>query len=356
LTKVDSLYSDYVISSYRRDAHRLWVSDKVMPSAKKASDLLLKSSDNLREIVREGASFTFFGPIFGAAPWTQGRYVHRFALPSNFWGFCGTIPDLSLLGMVYNGGQEFTPIVKPLEMMPTDIGWYEAVIRANMNRNAIFLRLGRQYSPISNVIVPPFKGVKFATRGTDLAYADQGDGDDFYDNGDDSEEGDVEFVPEEGEDEYVRSEDDEDFEDAEDDDEEEIGETTESDNTTTTLPPPPGILRSPPVSKVVKSVTFEPDASPQVEAPVASVSVSTSIRHGVMYQGSSSVSSTSVPSPPTSDEFVERRSVKKRTSPDSDSAPEKKVKGRRMKGGQDAQATAVVDADLGVFAADEFKD
>lgn len=374
-TKVDPLYSDYVLTSFRQGAHRLWVSDKVMPSAKKASDLLLKSSDNMRQIVAEGVSFTFFGPLFGAAPWAQGRFVHRFGLPSNFWGFCGTISDLSLLGMVGENVSELLPIVRPLDKVPTDGEWYEIVVRANMNRNAVFLRLGRQYSPISNILIPPSKGVKFATRGTDLAYAEQGDNDNFYDSGDDSEDGDAEYVPEEGTDEFERSE--EEFEDVEPG-EQYLQETTAANTAANThiqavttggethvATTTPAILPSPSFVRVVKSVKFDDGAqpSPTILVPVGATPsslvpvVPVSVRPQEAYAGSSTATTPSpVPVQGIPGDDVERRAVRRRpVEPAGPAPPEKEGKKKaKPKSKQPQDGTAVIDGDLGVFEAKEF--
>jgi len=89
--------------------------------------------------------------------------------------------------MKYEGDDQFTSVMVNLDRVESDSKWYEFVIRANINRNAVFLRMGRRYSPISNIIIPPFKGVKFAMRGSDLEYAEQGDNADFVDYQSDQE-------------------------------------------------------------------------------------------------------------------------------------------------------------------------
>jgi len=74
-SKVHADFASYVETSYRSGAHRLWISDKVMPSAKKTADLLLESGHVMKQVSGEGVSFTFFGPIFGSEPW---RHVDSF--------------------------------------------------------------------------------------------------------------------------------------------------------------------------------------------------------------------------------------------------------------------------------------
>jgi len=191
----------------------------------------LESGKVMKEVAGEGISFTFYGPIFGAEPWRQGRFVHSFGLPSGFQGFCGTVKDMSLMGLTYNGSVG-TPHVTPLPMISTDGVWYETVIKANMHRNVIFLRPSRQYSPISNVVIPPTKGVKFATRGVELAYAEQGDADDIYDDVEASDEYVYPAADYSAEEEDAGSGGEGDDDDLEE--EEEFFETTASPHTTTT--------------------------------------------------------------------------------------------------------------------------
>jgi len=251
-SKVHADFASYVETSYRSGAHRLWISDKVMPSAKKTADLLLESGHVMKQVSGEGVSFTFFGPIFGSEPWRQGRFVHSFGLPSNFQGFCGTLSTLSLMGITFTEGPGITHVV-PLVQMVTDTAWYEMVIKANMHRNVVFLRPSRQYSPISNVIIPPAKGVKFATRGVDLEYAEQGDADDFYEEEDLEDE----YID------YVESDhSDVDQEDEGEDDDDEFHETTESGSTTTLTAPPILSDVGLPVSSIPafkKKVSFDDD-------------------------------------------------------------------------------------------------
>jgi hypothetical protein len=186
-SKVDKDYKDYVETSYRNGSHRLWVSDKVIPSKADTAALSLSSGEHLYQVAQDGSKFTYYGPLFGQEPWRQGRYVFRHGLPSGFKGFCTTMDSFALQGMKYEGDDHFTSVMVNLDRIESDTKWYEAVIRANINRNAVFLRMGRRYSPISNVIIPPFKGVKFAMRGSDLEYAEQGDNSEFVDYKSDQE-------------------------------------------------------------------------------------------------------------------------------------------------------------------------
>jgi len=186
-SKVDKDYKDYVETSYRSGSHRLWVSDKVFPSKADTAALLLCSGDHLNQVAGDGSKFTYYGPLFGQEPWRQGRYVYRHGLPSGFKGFCSTFDSFALQGMKYEGDDRFVSVMVNLDRIVSDSGWYECVIRANVNRNAAFLRMGRRYSPISNVIIPPFKGVRFAMRGSDLEYAEQGDNSEFADYQSDQE-------------------------------------------------------------------------------------------------------------------------------------------------------------------------
>jgi len=359
-TKVDPVYSDYVETSFRHGAHRLWVSDKVMPSAKKCSDLLLKSGENMDQIVKEGVSFTFFGPLFGACPWMQGRYVHRFALPSNFWGFCGTLPNLSLLGMTGETVDGLMPIVKPLDKVSTDAELYEIVIKANLNRNAVFLKLGRQYSPISNIIIPPFKGVKFVTRGTDLSYAEQGDADDFYDTDEDESGGDeAQWVAEEGEDEYDRGEGE--FDDRSDEEDPvESGSTTAS---TTSILRPSSSVRS------TKAVMFDQKPPSDIGGVVPLVPPPSISLGPILTTASTVVVSTVSPSsaivglgvsplpspPPPPPPRLGTGLLAPPASPDPEEkeVPEKRAVKRR-KAKQPGQELSIVDGELGVFEAGDF--
>jgi len=359
-TKVDPVYSDYVETSFRNGAHRLWVSDKVMPSAKKCSDLLLKSGENMDQIVKEGVTFTFFGPLFGACPWMQGRYVHRFALPSNFWGFCGTLPNLSLLGMTGETADGLMPIVKPLDKVPTDAEWYEIVIKANLNRNAVFLKLGRQYSPISNIIIPPFKGVKFVTRGTDLSYAEQGDAEDFYDDDDESGEEEAQWVAEEGEDEYERSEGE--FKDHPDEEDRlESGPTTDS---------PTSILRPSSSVRPTKAVSFDQKLSSDIGGVVSLIPPPSTSLGPILTTASTVVVSTVSPSPaivglgvgplpspppPPPPRLGTGLPALPPASadPEEKEVPEKRA-GKKRRGKQPGQESSIVDGELGVFEAGDF--
>jgi hypothetical protein len=150
--------------------------------------------------------------------------------------------------------------------MVTDTAWYEMVIKANMHRNGVILRPSRQYSPISKDIIPPAKGVKFATRGVDLEYAEQGDADDFYEEEDNEDE----YI------EYVESDhSDDDHEGEGEDDDDEFHETTESGSTTTLTSSPILSDVGLPVSSVPafkKKVSFDDDVKDERVSVKSSVS------------------------------------------------------------------------------------
>jgi len=195
---VEKTYTDFVQTSFRMGSHRMWVTDQVMPSAKKVADVLLESAVHMNKFLADGVQFTYYGPLYGAAPWLKGRYVFKFANPSSFKGFCSTRDDLSLVGFKHEGHEVASPVVTPLERVISDTQWYGEVIRANVVRNSYFLRPGRQYSPISNTVVPPTKGVKFAIKGADFVHTEQGDADEFLDEDDEDEEEIVTYVPDDG--------------------------------------------------------------------------------------------------------------------------------------------------------------
>jgi len=196
-----------------------------MPSAKKVADVLLESATHMNKFLTDGVQFTYYGPLFGAAPWIKGRYVFKFGNPSSFKGFCSTRDGLTLVGFKHEGHEVVTPVLTPLDRIVTDIQWYGEVIRANVIRNSYFLRPGRQYSPISNTVVPPTKGVKFAIKGVEFVHTEQGDADEFLNEDDDDEEEIVTYVPEDGSGDDEEDEDDPDLReirgDGEDSDEEE---------------------------------------------------------------------------------------------------------------------------------------
>lgn len=244
---VDKDYRVYVLTSFRKDAHKLWISTKVIPSSAKTDEVLLQSDSVMKQVA--GPNFTYWGPLFGSAPFIQGRFVYRHGLPSNFHGFCTTCGSFRLFGYEHRGGGSLKSVTISLPLAKTDTEWYSEVIKANSVRNSYFLRAARQYSSISNTIVPPQKGVRFAISGFDLAYSEQGDASAFLDEAYtvDQEQITRQIVEEQ----YVGPEEDSDYEDDgreddDDDDEEDEDdggddnlaplETTASVMTTTTQP------------------------------------------------------------------------------------------------------------------------
>jgi len=251
------------------------------------------------------------------------------------------------------------PIVKPLDKVPTDAEWYEIVIKANLNRNAVFLRLGRQYSPISNIIIPPFKGVKFVTRGTDLSYAEQGDADDFYDDENESGGEEAQWVPEEGEDEYDRSEGE--FDDHPD--EEDRVENGSIIDSTTSILRPSSSVRS------TKAVSFDQKLSSDIGGVVPLIPPPSTSLGPILTTASTVVVSTVSPSsaivglgvsplpspPPPPPPGLGMGSLAPPASPDPEEkeVPEKRAVKKR-KGKQPGQESSIVDGELGVFEAGDF--
>jgi len=134
-----------------------------------------------------GANSTFFGPIFGKAPF-KGRKVYQFGVPSDFRSFSSSFADFSLIGVEYNadGFVKISPV--PLVEIPNEDAWYSIVVKANVIKNAYFLRPGKQYSPISNVLSPPSKGILYSLRGEEYVLSDTGAADQIEEDESDEDE------------------------------------------------------------------------------------------------------------------------------------------------------------------------
>lgn len=161
--KVHPDYRRHCVTSYRPSAHHFWVSAKVIDSAKKPDDVLDKSDQNMSEM---GTNSTFFGPIFGRAPFS-GKYVYEFGEPADFRSFSSTFSDLCMIGITHTKDGPGDVVHVPLVRVPHETAWYVRVIMANSERNSYFLHPTKHYSPISNVLSPPTKGVVFVVRDGD---------------------------------------------------------------------------------------------------------------------------------------------------------------------------------------------
>jgi len=220
LKSLNDVHLDYksrCLTSFRVGSHRLYVSKRVVPSGKKTEDILEKSEEELHTLVdrsSEGESFTYYGPAFGSTPFRSGRHLYKFGVPSSFRAIVSTQSGLSLYGAhVSKDGRSLNPVVTELHCVKTPDEWYETVIRANAWKNGYFLRSYRQYSPISNLLTPPTKGVKFTLRGDVYEAGETGESDTFDDYQSESEEDDYYNQPSgdgsEGEDSSTEGEDEE---------------------------------------------------------------------------------------------------------------------------------------------------
>jgi len=167
--KVVKDYQPHCVTAYRDHAHHLWVAPKVIDSSKNPLTILELSGFNMRDM---GPNSTFFGPIFGHAPF-KGRHVYKFGLPSDFRSFSSSFSSFCLLGITHGKDGPENVTHNPLPEMNED-EWYTEVVRANYVRNAYFLRPAKQYSSISNVLSPPTKGVTFISRGEEYDALDTG--------------------------------------------------------------------------------------------------------------------------------------------------------------------------------------
>lgn len=237
LKSLNDVHKDYkgqCLTAFRAGSHRLYVSKRVIPSGKKTDEIVEKAEEELHTLSekteQKGESFTYYGPAYGMTPFRSGRYLYKFGVPSSFRAIVSTFPDLGLYGAhVSKDGRALEPIITDLPCITTPEKWYETVIRANSFKNAYFLRAARQYSPISNLLTPPTKGVKFTLRGDAYEVGETGEADTFDDWESESEEDDYYNQPsgDGGEGEEVSTEE-------EDDEESEEQETTAQVTTATT--------------------------------------------------------------------------------------------------------------------------
>jgi len=286
LKSLNDVHADYkgrCLTSFRAGSHRLYVSKRVVPSGKKAEDILEKAEEELHTLVEKsakGETFTYFGPAFGSTPFRAGRYLYKFGVPSSFRAIISTQPELALYGAhVSKDGRTLSPVITSLPCIKTPDEWYAMVIRANAWKNGYFLRACRQYSPISNLLTPPTKGVKFTLRGESYDAGETGEAETFDD-----------YESESDEDDYYNhlSGDGSDGEDisTESEGEEEVHETTAQDTTAVSVAPKSSpsqtnglIFPTPlevPVTKTIDEVssastTSTASSASSAEAPVESV-------------------------------------------------------------------------------------
>jgi len=146
---------------------------------------LEKTSDLMKGM---GSDFTFYGPIFGPYPFTPKFHVFSHGWPSDFKGFVSTAIN-SLIGAVKEKKALSIVGIKVKEFQ-LETKWYEEVILANMRKNAYFLRPSRNFCAISNLMVPPTKGVSFVVKDSSYEYGASGAAVDFVQDEDGSEEDD----------------------------------------------------------------------------------------------------------------------------------------------------------------------
>jgi len=85
-----------------------------------------------------------------------------------------------------DGFVKISPV--PLVEIPNEDAWYSIVVKANVIKNAYFLRPGKQYSPISNVLSPPSKGILYSLRGEEYVLSDTGAADQIEEDESDEDE------------------------------------------------------------------------------------------------------------------------------------------------------------------------
>jgi len=179
-SKVEVTCRPVTLTAYRPTAHRLWISTKTMESLSSVTDLLAKSGEHLATLENEHG-FTFYGPAFGPAPFANGRHLYVHGWPVDFCAFVTTLPAFCLAGVTVRDGAWDSLVNTPLREMPDYLTWYREVITANFKSNAYFLRPQRNYSPISNLLSAPTKGVVFVQRGDEMVPLETGDDYQFVD-------------------------------------------------------------------------------------------------------------------------------------------------------------------------------
>jgi len=169
-SKVHKDYRSFLISTQRTGVHQLWVSHLVVPTD---SDINVVLDQSDQELAGCGEAFTYFGPLFGAAPFTHGRYVFSFGDPSDFRSWCTTMKGFYLMGAELKD-EELTLTQETLVRVSSLDKWHAAVIQANTTKTSYFLRPRKFFSTISNLLCAPRKGVIFSVEGDQVTYRTTG--------------------------------------------------------------------------------------------------------------------------------------------------------------------------------------
>lgn len=187
-SKVAPEYQNCVATNYRKGAHRIWISNKTIPSDKGVNKVLEKTAEMFAGL---GDDFTFYGPVFGSFPFSmQSMHVFSHGWPSDFKGFVST-EIKNLVGANVDKKGASTIVEVPCRTFDSESMWYAEVIYSNIKKNGYFLRPCRRYSPISNLMTPPSKGVTFVVKDATYEYGTTGAARDWITGEEeDSEEGD----------------------------------------------------------------------------------------------------------------------------------------------------------------------
>lgn len=161
---VDPLFSSFLISSPRHDAHLVSWRDDPLPGVDAKIDPTAKFDEQAKaKLVSFGTkSYSVMTPVISSQHWvcTEGdnpqpvARVFKFRSPWDFQGIISTLPAIS----IWNGSD--API--KLEVVPKWGDWLKAVIDGNSSYMTYFLKPVPFFSGLSNIVKPPTKGVAMA--------------------------------------------------------------------------------------------------------------------------------------------------------------------------------------------------
>jgi len=192
ISRLDPMWRSHVISAMRSDAHYLNCDMATMPNDPEKE---LRKHDHNWVPTVPCNGYTIYTPIWGSYAWekplsqytkeereafdlqalkkksfatrerpVQQHFVCTWRTSVKFEAIVTTLDNYSLWGREseMDGNKIKDKWVSiPMKRFPTEQDWYDFVVDSNYSMNGSFLNVRAHYSPLSNVVTPTVKGVRY---------------------------------------------------------------------------------------------------------------------------------------------------------------------------------------------------